>query len=365
MDMTSAFDTIIREKLVEVLEGIIPSSDLRIVITLLENTKLKIGKEDCVCTEVGSPQGDSLSPVLFTVYLEAALKDVRLKMTTKPILELCYADDIDYIFESQSDAERNEKIIAQELEKWNLICNHSKTELTELRRDEPERELWRKTKKLGSLLGDEQDKVRRQSLASSAFSKLTSLWRRTGLISERKRIKIYNALIHPILTYNCGGWGLTERSWKNMDAFHRSQLRRIMGIVYPRTISNEKLYEITHTEPISKFAQRMRWNLAGHVLRMSNETPAKIAQRLYFHETAFKHPGFRGRPRSALPNTLSQDLQYVTNITHREHSYAKSKFPYRLCCAEDLENLQKLAQDRVQWKEITSMIVGHSPTVKH
>ena len=35
---------------------------------------------------------------------------------------------------------------------------------------------WRKTKKLGSLIGEEQDLTRRKSLANAAFFKLSKLW---------------------------------------------------------------------------------------------------------------------------------------------------------------------------------------------
>ena len=54
-------------------------------------------------TNIGTPQGDSLSPVLFIIYLEQALKNVRSTLdspsnTTEADLpnEIVYADDIDF-----------------------------------------------------------------------------------------------------------------------------------------------------------------------------------------------------------------------------------------------------------------------------
>ena len=56
-------------------------------------------------TTIGSPQGDSLSPVLFNYYYEAALRAVRPKFPEKPAAdaeleipsETQYADDLDFI----------------------------------------------------------------------------------------------------------------------------------------------------------------------------------------------------------------------------------------------------------------------------
>merc|ERR1712115_197883 len=49
-------------------------------------------------SNIGTPQGDSLSPVLFTIYLEEALKEVRkvLPQETKPC-EVAYADDVYFV----------------------------------------------------------------------------------------------------------------------------------------------------------------------------------------------------------------------------------------------------------------------------
>ena len=71
-----AFDTIRRYKLLTVLETFGNDSELRIILMLLVDTTLeqilKRGKGSTFATTVGTPQGDSLSPVLFVIYMEAA-----------------------------------------------------------------------------------------------------------------------------------------------------------------------------------------------------------------------------------------------------------------------------------------------------
>ena len=41
--------------------------------------------------------------------------------------------------------------------------------------------------------------------------------------------------------YNCSTWGLTNAEESKFDAFHRRQLRRVLGIKYPTIISNKKI----------------------------------------------------------------------------------------------------------------------------
>ncbi|GFR78993.1 very-long-chain enoyl-CoA reductase [Elysia marginata] len=78
--MTSAFDTINRSKLIDFCETFLEEDEIRIIRDLLSNTSLELlcGQTlKTIPTLVGSPQGDGLSPTLFIIYLEAALKEVR------------------------------------------------------------------------------------------------------------------------------------------------------------------------------------------------------------------------------------------------------------------------------------------------
>ena len=73
-DMSRAFDTVPRKKIIEVLQQKnIDPGDINIINTLLNNTKLRLkrGKEvgDSFVTNIGVPQGDGLSPRLFITYL--------------------------------------------------------------------------------------------------------------------------------------------------------------------------------------------------------------------------------------------------------------------------------------------------------
>ena len=83
---------------------------------LLENTCLKVSWNDKSTqtpfeTNIGIPQGDGLSPILFTIYLEAALRTLKSKVTSHikldhsytnlqpltPAKMVGYADDLDFV----------------------------------------------------------------------------------------------------------------------------------------------------------------------------------------------------------------------------------------------------------------------------
>ena len=107
IDLSRAFDTIRRDKLLDTLQSFLGESGLRMIRFLLADTSLQphLSTGDCMAfaTTIGTPQGDSLSPVLFTVYLEAALRDLRSRLPTRPPedaalpLDVEYTDDTDFI----------------------------------------------------------------------------------------------------------------------------------------------------------------------------------------------------------------------------------------------------------------------------
>ena len=74
---------------------------------------------------------------------------------------MIYADDIDLIVENDKAVKPGISTINKTFQKWNLRCNLSKTEITALEKSKDES--WRLTKKLGSLLGDDENSKRRQT----------------------------------------------------------------------------------------------------------------------------------------------------------------------------------------------------------
>ena len=257
-------------------------------------------------TDRGTPQGDSLSPVLFIVYLEAALRDVRNILPIRPQLDIdlhlptdtSYADDVDFLSSRGTDFQSCLPVIGDTLKQWDLTVNSAKTEFTHIERfSDCIAEEWRLTRKLGSLLGDREDVSRRMQLATGAFQRLWGLWVRGSQVRENRRVKLYNAFITPILLYNCSTWGVPSNVIKRLEAFHRRQLRTVVGIKYPQVIKNSELYKRTNSQPLGETIVRARWRLFGHVLRLNDDVPARVMMAAYF-ENPSSAATWRGRPRN-------------------------------------------------------------------
>ena len=296
IDLSRAFDTIRRDKLLEVLQSFLDEPELRMIRFLLAATSLepRLSTGDChaFASTIGTPQGDSLSPVLFTIYLEAALRDLRSRLPPRPPadaslpLAVEYADDIDFISYSRPYLNAIECIAPDCLAEWSLQINTAKTERTSVSRQvDRAHEPWRTTRKLGSSLGDAEDVARRMPLANVSFHKMWTVWFRGAQISLHLRLRLYSAFVLPVLTYNMGTWGLTKTECNCLDAHHRRHLRQIIGIRWPHPISNDALYQRTQSSPISVAIRAARWSLFGHVLRMPLDAPIQRAIDAYLEDT--------------------------------------------------------------------------------
>lgn len=151
IDMSAAFDTINRQELLDVLRNIVDEDDLRMIRFLLSNTAINMtvngaSEKHCFNANTGTPQGDGLSPVLFIIYLENALRDVRVNPEHKLLPpEVAYADDVDFISLTEY---RDVNNIQNKLAPHQLNVNIDKTEYTAVeRKPNKSEETWRKTKK--------------------------------------------------------------------------------------------------------------------------------------------------------------------------------------------------------------------------
>lgn len=373
LDMSRAFDTIDRNRLMKILEDEVKldKDELRICQSLLADTclKVKLGKalSDPFQSTIGTPQGDGLSPILFAVYLEYALREVRKAAGPRPEedegipLEAIYADDTDFISMCQNHLNKLEKQVPDILAKFNLFANPSKWERTAITppvklptkgkgENREEEATWRKTKKLGTLLGDQEDIERRKSLATAAFRSLRLLWQRKKVTSIKTRMRAYNALVLPVLLHNCGTWGTTEAMTKAIEIFHRRQLREVLG-VKTREISSKMLYDQCDTYPLHNNIVVTRWSLFGHILRLDRKTPAQLAMDYYVkHQNQSK--GREGRPTTTLPVLLLSE--------YRKYKEDKKMKGWTVGLTKNdkmLEELRLLASDRGKWRSIVSEVV--------
>jgi hypothetical protein len=91
-------------------------------------------------------------------------------------------------------------------------------------------------------------------------------------IKKTLKIKIYKAVIMPVVLYGCETWSLTLREEHRLRVFENKVLRRIFGPKREEDGSWRKLHNNLHNLSSSPNivrvikARRLRW--AGHVARM-------------------------------------------------------------------------------------------------
>ena len=338
MDMSKAFDTVRRETLMEDLKATLTTSELHIIKIMVEDVKLSVRIDqitsDPFTTKMGVPQGDCLSPILFTLYLAKALQkpagkiaeehNYNQNITDKPgteqppalqdhtyaipqeqgaLIRPKYADDIGWAAgncKHRLDAEREEtipKLIAR-----GLRINEAKTEEFTIQENGPEE--WKKCRILGSLLDTSEDIKRRKQLANNAMQKLKHVFENNKLKNEVK-LRIFRACVESIFLYNSELWTVTKTIENKIDSYQRRLQRRAINIKWPKKISSERLNEITKHRKWSESikTRRMRW--FGHAVRLHSDTPAKQA----LEEATRNVKKLRGGQKTTWIKTLEKDLK--------------------------------------------------------
>jgi len=160
------------------------------------------------------------------------------------------------------------------------------------------------------------------------------------------RLRIYNACVKPILLYNTGTIALPETRLEKFNAFHRKQLRQVIGVHYPFIISNQKLQEkISRStrrpfRPLTLEIAERRWKLFGNILRLPLlSAPPQIMMYCYY--TNIKIAGRQGRRPTSLPHLLHNDLQHSG---------------FNLRTEVDLENLRRTALDQRKWNRFSKEV---------
>ena len=164
------------------------------------------------------------------------------------------------------------------LEQDNLQINHSKTEEYDIKREGDEK--WKKCKLLGSCLDTTKDIERRKGLAIAAYNKLEKFFK-SRTVSQNTKLRMFDAYISSIFMYNSELWTTTVKININIDCFQRKLLKKVLGIYWPKVISNNKLYKKTKQKPWSQVIKRRAMSWLGHLLRLNQLTPARLALNEY------------------------------------------------------------------------------------
>ena len=136
LDIRGFFDTINHEQLIQYVEERV--ADQRILRLIRKWLKAGVVEEsEWKETEVGTPQGSGISPLLANVYLHYALDlwvDAWRKRARGDVFMVRYADDAVLGFENRGEAERFRRELQERLRSVGLELHPEKTRLIEFGR---------------------------------------------------------------------------------------------------------------------------------------------------------------------------------------------------------------------------------------
>ncbi len=366
--MSKAFDTVKRDTLLQELKTVLDEDEVHIMKILMKDVKLvvRMGKSvgEEIVTNIGVPQGDCCSPILFTLYLAKALEkktssredhedhtyynsvgtvedllrpELKDHIYSLPqdyglLIDQQYADDTGWVgVNCKHKIEEVKKVVPEKLKRSNLMVNAGKTEEYSISSDgDP---AWKKCKYLGSLLDSQEDIKRRKSLAVATYNKLKHVLenRKTSRCTKMRIHKVY---IESVMLYNSELWTMSKKMEDSIDVFQRNLFRRSLNISWKDKITNKELYNKTGLKPYSTTVKNRRLKWFGHMCRLPEETPVRIA----YSEATRKVKKLKGGQKLTWPKTIEKDLQ-------------NSKV--------DLKQAQILAQDRCSWNAFTSRLMSN------
>ncbi|GFR62686.1 LMBR1 domain-containing protein 2 [Elysia marginata] len=93
------------------------------------------------------------------------------------------------------------------------------------------------------------------------------------------------------MTYGCQTWSLTKIIGNKLKVAQRAMERKILGIKIKDKIPCKNIRQQTHIKDVVLFAERRKWNGAGHVARMSDNRLIMPMMQSYVKTGDFTVPG--------------------------------------------------------------------------
>ena len=143
-------------------------------------------------------------------------------------------------------------------------------------------------------------------------------------ISLSVRVKIMNALVRTRLTHGCATWILTKRQQDRMDSQYNIILRKMTRDGFKRKpdsnafkYTNEKLYEIGRTRPLSEYIAKQQNAYLAHVIREADVTMTK---HMLFETTIPRIPGRNNSYLKRIAEKSKSTIkEFVDTAMRKEH----------------------------------------------
>ena len=350
IDLEKAFDNVNWEIMFKILKQAgIKFRERRLIYNLYQNQTaiINIGDEQREAKiKKGVRQGCVLSPMIFNLYIEEAIKEFKDKIDTgieiqgQKIAMLRFADDIALLGSNKKELEDALNGINQILiEEIKMKINKNKTKVLVCTKKEQTRQECIKINQenlegvkefryLGSKItwdGRSENEIKsRIAQAKMGFNSKQKLLCSSS-ISLANRKLLLKTYVWSIAMYGCETWTIREAERKRLEAFEMWCYRRMMNIKWMDKITNEEvLGRIGERRTLWKSLKKRRGQMMGHTLRHGG-----LLRDILEGEVGKKRG--RGRPRLEYFNQIIGDMGCQT-----------------------FREVKQLAGDRVEWRRIVA-----------
>lgn len=304
IDLKKAYDTVPRKMLWHALKDIGTSTYLIEIIQEFYSDNIAYVKQGLLQSEPfqttkGLRQGCSMSPILFNIYVETALKNWKrscegmgIPVDDSTLFTLSFADDQAIIAQDSYDMEFMMRRLYTEYEKWGLQVSLEKTEyliinsdnkFEVLINDDTQIKQVDNFKYLGTTLdkdGIGQREIRtRIRNARKVIGALNPVWWDKSINLKNKK-RIGQTMVETVLTYGCEVWAMREDDKRKLTAVEMDYLRRSARRSRLERIRNEQIRrEMSAEETVIERIEKKSLKWFGHLLRMEETRwPKRIFQ---------------------------------------------------------------------------------------
>jgi len=196
----------------------------------------------------GVRQGDVLSPTLFGLYIDDLVHDIKqlncgVMYDNINIDILLYADDIILLSNSPEGLQSMLNTLGNWCKKWRLVVNNSKTNVIHFRREGQNVTnfnftLWNQPvavietyRYLGLVVNEFMDITKTVQVlinaASRAYGSMLNKHFQIDGFTYDTYVKLYNALVIPVLTYGSSIWG--NSNYQKCETLQHRVMRTFLG----------------------------------------------------------------------------------------------------------------------------------------
>ena len=351
VDLTKAFDLVDRVSLFTVLmKSGCPPTLLALIRSFHDGMHARVQFDgdlsDSFPIRKGVKQGCVLAPTLFGIYFSYVFRTAysnldsdtgvsllsrddgnffnlaRFRARTKTqkfvVRELLYADDAALCASSAEQLQGLLDCFSKACDKFGLMISLKKTVTMCQSQDSSthaftinhtDLEEVEKFTYLGSTLCknttvDSEVSIR-LGRAATMFGRLTKRVWKNNHLNIKTKVRVYEACVLSILLYGSETWATYRHHESKLSAFHTRSLRFILGKTWKDKMTNEDVFKITGSGPLSSRLKHFRLRWAGHLNRM----PKHRIPRLLLHGVLSEGSRRTGRPHLRFKDVLKRDLR--------------------------------------------------------